>query len=182
MRVLQRRSLCFCSPQRCSNKPIHPIVDHPPAPKPPSTMPHRLIDIGVNLTDSMYQGVYGGKQYHPPDLDAVLQRAWAAGVQRIIITAGNLEDAHRALQLAQTDGTPLGLSTTPLRTTHQCPSPPKKDRLFCTVGCHPTRCREFESYEGGPQGYLAALHDVAQRGVALGKCVAIGELGLDYDR
>lgn len=67
-------------------------------------MPHHLIDIGANLTDTMYQGVYGGRTYHQPDLDQVLQRAWAAGVQRIIITAGNLEDAHRALELAQTDG------------------------------------------------------------------------------
>lgn len=68
----------------------------------------KLIDIGANLTDTMYQGVYGGKQYHPPDLDAVLHRAWDAGVERIIITAGNLEDAQRALELASTDGTFVG--------------------------------------------------------------------------
>ncbi len=68
------------------------------------TQPLKLIDIGANLTDTMYQGVYGGKQYHPPDLDAVLNRAWAVGVERIIITAGNLQDAHRALELASTDG------------------------------------------------------------------------------
>lgn len=36
-------------------------------------------DIGANLTDSMFQGEYHGKSYHAPDLDAVLQRAWAAG-------------------------------------------------------------------------------------------------------
>ena len=68
-------------------------------------MPHHtFIDIGANLTDSMYQGIYGGKHYHEPDLDAVLDRAWAAGVTRIIITAGNLADAQHALRLAQTNG------------------------------------------------------------------------------
>lgn len=34
----------------------------------------------------------------------VLERAWAAGLQRIIITAGSLAEARKALALAQTDG------------------------------------------------------------------------------
>jgi hypothetical protein len=65
-----------------------------------------FIDIGANLLDSMYNGVYNeGKSYHPPDLDAVLARAWDSGLRKIIITAGNLEGAKAALQLARTDGT-----------------------------------------------------------------------------
>ena len=63
-----------------------------------------FIDIGVNLLDEMYQGKYNGNEKHAPDLPAVLQRAWDAGVSKIIITAGNLEEARAALALARTHG------------------------------------------------------------------------------
>lgn len=39
----------------------------------------RLIDIGANLTDGMFQGLYHGKRYHAADLSQVLQRAYDAG-------------------------------------------------------------------------------------------------------
>ncbi|PNH09665.1 putative deoxyribonuclease TATDN1 [Tetrabaena socialis] len=119
----------------------------------------RFIDIGANLLDEMYDGRYNDKDYHPPDLQPVLARAWAAGLQRIIITAGSLAEARRALALAQTD-----------------------DRLYCTVGCHPTRCGEFEAHPDGPEACLQELLAVLREGQALGKVVAVGECGLDYDR
>lgn len=56
------------------------------------------------------------------------------------------------------------------------------ERLFCTVGVHPTRCGEFDSHPGGPEAYLSALHEVLTDGQADGKVVAVGEMGLDYDR
>ena len=37
------------------------------------------------LTDSMFKGIYNGKQCHVSDLAAVLSRAWSAGVDRIIV-------------------------------------------------------------------------------------------------
>ena len=87
-------------------------------------------DIGANLTDPMFQGQYHGKvipmaiklgmsrtvlapghhgacgaqAYHDADLTAVLDRAWTAGVTRIIITATNAAEARRALAMARTDG------------------------------------------------------------------------------
>ena len=120
-----------------------------------------FIDIGANLLDDMFTGNYHGsdKSYHPPDLDAVLQRSWDAGVQKIIITAGNLEEAKAALQLARTH-----------------------ERLFTTVGVHPTRCSEFEAYPEGPEAYMRALKEVLSDGTRDKKIVAIGECGLDYDR
>lgn len=61
-------------------------------------------DIGANLLDPMYTGTYNDKQYHDADLGQVLVRAWEAGLQRIIITAGSLAEAREALALARTDG------------------------------------------------------------------------------
>ncbi|KAH7425178.1 hypothetical protein KP509_11G043400 [Ceratopteris richardii] len=118
----------------------------------------RLIDIGANLTDGMFKGIYNGKSYHVPDLRSVFERAWTAGVDRIIVTGGSLEESREALKLAETDG-----------------------RLYCTVGVHPTRCSEFEA-SGNPKKHLEDLLGLAKEGVAKGKVVAIGECGLDYDR
>lgn len=118
-----------------------------------------FIDIGCNLTDSMYQGEYNGSQKHPPDLDRVLTRAWEAGLSHLIITAGTLDESRKALELASDDR-----------------------RLFTTVGVHPTRCKELVEAEGGMAAYLDNLLDLAKEGQKTGKVVAIGECGLDYDR
>ncbi|GAB2295919.1 hypothetical protein Dimus_030067 [Dionaea muscipula] len=110
------------------------------------------------MIDGMFKGIYNGKQYHAPDIQAVLTRAWRAGVDRIIVTGGSLEESREALAIAETDG-----------------------RLFCTVGVHPTRCKEFED-SGDPERHFQALVSLAKEGVEKGKVVAIGECGLDYDR
>jgi TatD DNase family protein len=52
----------------------------------------------------MFAGEYRGSKSHDPDLPAVLDRAWAAGVHKIVITAGSVDEARDALELAKTDG------------------------------------------------------------------------------
>ncbi|KAK9736514.1 TatD related DNase [Popillia japonica] len=116
----------------------------------------KYIDIGANLTDLMYTGVYNGTKKHDNDLEHVLQRSWKFGLEKMIITAGNYEESKVALDLANKD-----------------------DRLYSTVGCHPTRCLEFEK-ENSPTEYLDLLRRVIEDGKS--KVVAIGECGLDYDR
>ncbi|OMO68606.1 hypothetical protein COLO4_29542 [Corchorus olitorius] len=115
-------------------------------------------DIAVNFTDGMFKGIYNGKQCHVSDIATVLSRAWNAGVDRIIVTGGSLEESKEALAIAETDG-----------------------RLFCTVGVHPTRCKEFEE-SGDPEKHFQALLALAKEGIQKGKVVAVGECGLDYDR
>jgi len=114
-----------------------------------------LIDIGANLTDTMYAGEYNGSSRHPPDLPAVLGRARAAGVSRMIVTGGSLEESRRAVALAKEHG----------------------GYLFATVGCHPTRCNEFSE---DPDGYYNSLLQLIRDN--RDEVVAVGECGLDYDR
>ncbi|GJZ27509.1 putative deoxyribonuclease TATDN1 [Tanacetum coccineum] len=116
-----------------------------------------IADIAVNFTDGMFKGVYNGKQCHLPDIAHVLARAWTAGVDRIIVTGGSLEESKEALAIAETDA-----------------------RLFCTVGVHPTRCNEFDE-SGDPEKHFQALLSLAKEGVEKGKCELVN-VGLDYDR
>lgn len=51
-----------------------------------------MIDIGANLADAAFAG----------DLEAVLRRARAAGIERILVTGTSLEQSRRALELART--------------------------------------------------------------------------------
>lgn len=117
----------------------------------------RMIDIGANLTDSMFRGIYNGSQKHHNDFNDMLKRSKEHGVEKIIITGGSLTDSGAALEISK-----------------------KYDYLYSTVGCHPTRCEEFVTYPSGPENYLKNLKDLASS--ERSKVVAIGELGLDYDR
>lgn len=117
----------------------------------------KMIDIGANLTDPMFRGIYNSSRRHRDDFDDMLQRAKNGGVEKIIVTGGSLKDSREALELAKSH-----------------------ENMFSTVGCHPTRCNEFESHPSGPDFYLEELSTLAQ--TSNSKVVAIGELGLDYHR
>ena len=132
-------------------------------------MPSSLsfVDIGANLLDERFtDGIYNGKVRHEPDWDQVLQRAVDNGVTHIILTAGTLRESRRALDL--------------VRELRQ-----KNDTLYfgCTIGVHPTRCtQEFVDIDVDAEQVLDELQKLAIDGQDDKSVVAIGEIGLDYDR
>jgi co-chaperonin GroES (HSP10) len=111
----------------------------------------RFVDIGINFTDPMFHGKYRGKQYHDDDFDMVVQRAEAAGVDKFMITAGTLQEAKHALELANSNS-----------------------KFYSTVGVHPTRANEFVK-SGNADAHTAKLLEIAEEGVKTGKVVAIGK-------
>jgi len=111
----------------------------------------------------MFKGVYHGKQVHPSDLEAVIQRAVHAGVDRIMITAGSLMYAREALDLT------LELNKGTVR-------------FGTTVAVHPTMCDEFEKHPLGAADYLENLIALAKEALDKKLLWAIGEFGLDYYR
>lgn len=137
-------------------------------------------DIGANLADGMFQGVYNNSQKHPNDLNTVLDRSWQRGLDKIIITVGTINDIPETVKIAEQDGTFRRKNQSIMlisRTLTINVAAIFIDRLYFTMGCHPTRCGEFVS---DPDAYYSKLCDAIE--THRRKVVAIGECGLDYDR
>jgi len=119
----------------------------------------KLIDIGANLTDKVFNGIYHGSKKHQDDFVLILKRALDVGVDKMIVTSGCLEDSKEALKLIEDN-----------------------ESLYTTVGCHPTRCSEFDdtTKAATPDEYYEMLSELIANN--LKKVVAVGECGLDYDR
>jgi TatD DNase family protein len=92
-----------------------------------------MIDIGVNLADSAFDG----------DRAAVIDRALAAGLTRMIVTGTSVAQSRRALELART----------------------RPDVLSCTAGVHP---HDAKSCDGSTLDALRALA-AAPEVVAIGE-------------
>lgn len=93
-----------------------------------------LIDVGANL---------GGESFQH-DLDAVLTRAWDAGLRKIIVTGSSRESALHAAELAR-----------------QYPG-----KLYATAGLHPHHASEWTAELGEVFRQLAQQDEV----VSLGEC------------
>lgn len=129
-----------------------------------------LIDIGANLMDDMFKGVYRNKQRHPGDLDAVLERAASSGVRKIIITSTTVEDAKIALDFIEEVG--------------KREAGPNVD-LYTTIGIHPTNANCFEESapsDGSEHPIISALLQLFEEHPQRSRIVAVGEFGLDYER
>jgi Tat protein secretion system quality control protein TatD with DNase activity len=87
------------------------------------TKPRRLVDIAVNLTDGVFRGLdhRGRANWYPDDFTAVLARARAAGVEKIVISGTSIEVSRQAIALCQQH----------------------RGFLYCTVGVHPAHSDHF---------------------------------------
>ena len=133
----------------------------------------KFIDIGANLTDSMFDGVYRGKRAHDSDRQAMMTRCQEVGLEKIIITAGTAEETHAALEL--------------IKKQKNSAFDVGSVQLYTTIGVHPTRCDILENVEEGADKYLDDLISLAktengQSDSQEKSIVAVGEFGLDYDR
>ena len=181
----------------------------------PPTLPSQLlrplpmIDIGANLLDPTFTGMYQGKQRHPSDFERVLQRgvrglaggeAAAAAVDAgvcsaIIITAGTLAESVAAAKMAE-DLNARCLREEGLPREEGClddsaAAHPDRAflrgtggrRFFTTCGVHPTRAGEIFT-DADPTGaaYISSLSAFLHSQKSSGAIVALGEVGLDYDR
>jgi len=52
----------------------------------------------------MFQGTYHSRQKHPSDIEAVISRAGAAGIEKILITGTSLGESRKAIELAKRFG------------------------------------------------------------------------------
>ena len=93
----------------------------------------QLVDIGANLTHAAFRD----------DLDAVLGRARAAGVARIVVTGTTVEESRQASALARS-----------------------ADFLYATAGVHPHHARDCDS------NTIPQLREILKdpRAVAVGEC------------
>ena len=58
------------------------------------------MQVGINLGDPIFRGVYHGKQVHEDDLNDVLQRAVDAGCVKLMVTGSDLEESKKAVKMA----------------------------------------------------------------------------------
>ncbi|RAL65526.1 hypothetical protein DID88_001092 [Monilinia fructigena] len=99
----------------------------------------RYVDIGINLTDPVYSGIYYDTQRHPADLPSVISRAITAGCEKLIVTGSDLEESRKAIELSKEH---YGV-------------------LFATVGVHPCSCLQFTKAPNSPEIYLRELEGLA---------------------
>ncbi|KAI0970968.1 TatD family hydrolase [Xylaria arbuscula] len=150
----------------------------------------RYIDIGINLADPIFRGVYHGKERHPDDLQAVVSRAQEVGCQKLIVTGSDFASSRHALEIAK-EFPGIVYTTAGI---HPCSSAifskshTHHDAQEYTMPSDPDPEQPVsEEHEPDPvrtQEIISELRALVEsaRTTHPGALVAFGEFGLDYDR
>lgn len=62
----------------------------------------KFADVGINLGDPVFQGIYHEKKAHDDDLEDVLQRAVDVGCIKMMVTGSDLNESRNAIRIAET--------------------------------------------------------------------------------
>jgi len=164
---------------------------------------YKFVDIGANLLDLRYtDGIYYGKKRHESDFEQVIQRSIEYGVTHLVLTAGTLQESKEAIRVVrklrqrQQQPPALFLGCTvgihPTRCQQEfvdnlitndddddddddgSNSSDNKDHNHIQTTTTRTTTTATD--------VLEELYELAKDGVTDGSVVAIGEIGLDYDR
>lgn len=131
----------------------------------------RYVDIGINLSDLQYSGVYHGRKVHDDDRLHVLDRALQTNVTKMLVTSSSLHEAADVLNLC---------------TRLAKESPSYHNLLYSTVGVHPCQALDLTESQSrhnmSSAEYIAQMDELIHKGISLGIVKAFGEIGLDYDR
>jgi TatD DNase family protein len=57
--------------------------------------------VGINLSDPVFRGVYHGKKAHEDDLHDVVQRALDVGCTKMMVTGSSLKESKHAIDVAK---------------------------------------------------------------------------------
>ena len=57
--------------------------------------------VGINLGDPVFRGVYHGKRGHEDDLEQVVKRALDVGCTKLMVTGSDLKESAHAIELAK---------------------------------------------------------------------------------
>lgn len=132
-------------------------------------------------------GIYRGTYRHESDIDLVIERAINVGVNKIIITCGTIEESRKAIETVRYLNTKYSSNNNP------------QIQFYSTVGVHPTRCQQvfvdqtttnndndendqISIIKKTDDELIQELLDIAYDGMKDQTIIAIGEIGLDYDR
>ncbi|KAF2153577.1 Mg-dependent DNase [Myriangium duriaei CBS 260.36] len=121
--------------------------------------PLQFADIAVTATANEFAGIYRNKQYHPADFHATLERAKAAGVEKVMLTGMSLPDIEFNTSIAKAH--------------------PKQCSV--SMGIHPYHAAIPGSDIKPCMDQLAQYINIALAQDEY-QLSAFGELGLDYDR
>jgi TatD DNase family protein len=128
--------------------------------------------IGINLGDPVFRGVYHGKKAHEDDLVAIISRARDVGVEKMMITGSSLKDSREAIKVAENHRSYECMDIQTLTSVaHLC---------YATVGIHPCSARTIPAQDPARKQHLLQLTTLAKSNPEV--ITAFGEFGLDYDR
>lgn len=147
--------------------------------------------IGINLADPIFRGVYNGKQRHDDDLSGLVDRARQVGCTKLIVTGSSFKTSRDALALAKdypgTVYTTAGIH--PCSSSIFDPAHPHSHEEDGDCGPDPDKPIPDDGIAHDPEKTETIISDLRRLvddarapGPQQQQLVAFGEFGLDYDR